>query len=366
MILNPAALVIELHRAKQLTRLLWSAVLSQYLFPPPYTKYAPQDLPPIGGGFSTAAGLNSSGHVVGWSTLEDLKTVHATLWTGGVPSDLGVLGGDAESRALGINDAGQVVGWSGTPFGDSRAVLWEPGKQPRDLLAPTGLPDAAAAYPRAGANAIDEGGQIVGWAQSASGTDLAWLYSGGGFIPLGTLGGKSAIARGIAPGGQIVVGGSTTQGEQHWHAFSYARGAINDVGALDGVYASAAAVNDRGQFTGESSSGAGMEHAVLYRDGVLLDLGTLGGNYATGLGINSAGHVVGFSWTGDQDPLPGGGSLLHPFISTGGLMYDIHDYVTGGAGWDLRRADATNDADQIVANGWLGQAYHGCLLTPEQ
>ena len=59
---------------------------------------------------------------------------HATLWTNGVPIDLGTLGG-FESHALGTNDAGQVVG-SANLAGDTviHAALWAP--------LWTGLPNA--------------------------------------------------------------------------------------------------------------------------------------------------------------------------------------------------------------------------------
>jgi probable HAF family extracellular repeat protein len=70
-------------------------------------------------------------------------------------------------------------------------------------------------------------------------------------VDLGTLGGRSATARGISPAGQI-VGESYTEG------------------------------------------GAGLFHAFLWEKGLMTDLGTLpGGDFSGARGINPAGRVVG-------------------------------------------------------------------------
>jgi len=74
--------------------------------------------------------------------------------------DLGTLGGE-RSSGLSINSSGVVVGWSEAPNGVwSRAFRARPGYAIEDLGALDGL-DAA------GAGAINDAGEIVGWSLSS-------------------------------------------------------------------------------------------------------------------------------------------------------------------------------------------------------
>jgi probable HAF family extracellular repeat protein len=79
----------------------------------------PIDLKSLGGNEQSALetgakNLNSSGHVMGFSSLSDNMTVRAFLWTkefGGM-QDLGTLAGLTNSLAIAINDRDDVVGSS--------------------------------------------------------------------------------------------------------------------------------------------------------------------------------------------------------------------------------------------------------------
>ena len=68
------------------------------------------DLGTLGGNNSYAYGINSSGQIVGESTLRKNNDTlsHAFLYENGHMIDLGAFGGDS-SKAAGINDAGQIV-----------------------------------------------------------------------------------------------------------------------------------------------------------------------------------------------------------------------------------------------------------------
>jgi probable HAF family extracellular repeat protein len=111
------------------------------------------------GGTSAALGINNSGQVVGYSyTTGDIEE-HAFLYSGGVMTNLGSLGGTA-SGAFGINDSGQVVGYS-TTTGDTaeHAFLYSGGSM-IDLnnLLPTG-----SGWVLNSATGINDSGQIIGY-----------------------------------------------------------------------------------------------------------------------------------------------------------------------------------------------------------
>jgi probable HAF family extracellular repeat protein len=79
------------------------------------------------GGSSVASGINNSGQVVGYSYTSGSGVYHAFLYSGGVMSDLGTLGGGV-SLASGINNSGQVVGDSQTTGNEAfHAFLYSGG-----------------------------------------------------------------------------------------------------------------------------------------------------------------------------------------------------------------------------------------------
>jgi probable HAF family extracellular repeat protein len=71
-------------------------------------KYTVADLGTLGGNFSLALDISSTGQVVGQSSTAHGDN-HAFLWEKGAMTNLGTLGG-SESRAAAINPRGQIVG----------------------------------------------------------------------------------------------------------------------------------------------------------------------------------------------------------------------------------------------------------------
>jgi probable HAF family extracellular repeat protein len=69
----------------------------------------------IGYADSEALAINSSGQIVGWSSIVGggYNQKHAFLYSNSQILDLGTLGGSSSS-AIGINYSGEVIGWSGT------------------------------------------------------------------------------------------------------------------------------------------------------------------------------------------------------------------------------------------------------------
>jgi len=67
--------------------------------------------------------------------------------------------------------------------------------------------------------------------------------------------------------------------------------------------------------------------------------------------------VVGFSYTSDR-------TVVHAFLFSRGLMYDLNNLVPADSGWDLQQAFGINDAGQIVGIGTHSGVDRPFLLTP--
>ena len=111
---------------------------------------------------------------------------------------------------------------------------------------------------------------------------------------------------------------------------------------------------------GYSQTASGRPHATLWAAGSFADLGTLGGTDSVALGINNKEQVVGYS---DISAC----CSQHAFLYSAGNMIDLNDFLkASGSDWTLQRANAINDAGQIVGyayNSSLGEG-HGFLLSP--
>ena len=151
-----------------------------------WTAGEPVTLGALGGDYSRALAINSSGDIVGKADLPRAyfaaslhgysRRTHAFLWRGGRMTDLQTLGGD-NSLACGINDHGQTVGYSETQGGDVHACLWQNGT-PVDLGA---LPGGS----RSEAVAINNQGIAVGNSDTdVTGNTRATLWHAGRSIDL--------------------------------------------------------------------------------------------------------------------------------------------------------------------------------------
>jgi probable HAF family extracellular repeat protein len=134
-----------------------------------------QALAALGNGVSIAQGINESGQVVGYVTLEGIQT-RAVLWENGQVRDLGTLGGSF-SQAAGINERGQIVGSSETPDGSVHAFLWKSGSM-QDLGVLEG-DLSTIAY------SINNAGIIVGQGVQQSGVSHAQQWHRANAVDLG-------------------------------------------------------------------------------------------------------------------------------------------------------------------------------------
>ncbi len=113
---------------------------------------------PPGAASTSAYDINNSGLIVGDSEIPGNGGGHALLWQSwnAAPIDLATLGG-ATSRALSINDAGDIVGWAQTSSGQQHAFLWTSGSGMVDLTTwPNGCSGSSEA------TAVNNAGIIVG------------------------------------------------------------------------------------------------------------------------------------------------------------------------------------------------------------
>lgn len=296
----------------------------------------------------TGGVLSPSGSVVGYAGSPRV----AAIDTNGTIALLGTLSGIASnafginSMAYGINGAGKIVGQSyvSNINPNDHAFLYSNGKM-TDLGTLGGSQSSAFG--------INNGGQVVGWADTASGNQRAFIDTNGKMLSLGSLGGNS-YAYSINDNSQV-VGYSFVNGNVQ-RAFIYASGVMTAIGTLGGnSYADE--INNSGQVVGWSSLAGGANHAFLYSNGKLTDLGSLGGTDSAALGINNIGQVVGWSLTGSGS--------YHAFLDANGSMVDLNSLVSLPQGIYLRDASAINNAGQIIATGSNGDTYLLSVSVPE-
>jgi probable HAF family extracellular repeat protein len=246
------------------------------------------------------------------------------------------------------------------------------------------------------ATALDNSGQVVGWATDAGGAVRAFLYRDGAMLNLGTLpGGSSSQATAINEHGQVVgFGGINEHGPQFrefTQGFVWAGGTLQPLGALhcpctvNQRYGTSAAyaINALGQAVGDSATvrGASVRHAFVWQNSAMQDIGGGAGSLfvSQAFGINGSGQVAG-SFDGraavfqdgthhDLGTLPGHTSSVARAINAAGVVVgesavepgsDFRAFLWDGAMRDLGTlpGDAVSQARGIngtgLVVGWSG------------
>lgn len=336
------------------------AVLSLISSPPPAAPstnlyFAISDLGTLGGGSSSANGVNDASQVVGIS-LTSSGAEHAFLYSEGKMVDLGTLGG-MNSAALAINNLGHVVGNSEKAQQASLHAFLYSGSRMVDLGTLGGLSSSAG-----GINDADSvaGYSFIPVVSHSFVSGIVWLhaflYSSGRMSDLGTLGGPNSTAVGINAIEQM-TGNSFTAVNSAQHAFVYREGKMNDLGTLGGMNSMGIGINALGQTVGSSFiSGDGAFHSFL-NSGRMIDLGTLGGPNSSANGINASGQVVGGSDTTS--------GVEHAYLWNNGIMTDLNSLISAGSGWELRGASSISDGGEIVGSGLHNGEVRAFLLTPD-
>lgn len=205
----------------------------------------------LGGNLSFATAINANGDIAGGSQTTfsaDDRARHAFLWVDGVMSDLGTLYGDvAFSEARSLNNNRQVVGLSRQGSDPYSPFLWENGLM-------TELPTLYGKGKYDQAIDINDLGQIVGYDDIGfngyTNSGAALLWENGVPTDLGSLGGSRAGAIAINNFSQIVGFSATMSGSNH--AYIWDNGVMTDLNDLvadigDLVLTNAININDIGQ-----------------------------------------------------------------------------------------------------------------------
>lgn len=229
-----------------------------------------RDLGAIGGELTEdrALALNDKGEVVGTRVLRDGVasqggTPRAFLWRNGKMLDLGTLGGEfVASGAYGINERGQIVGISTTAGeGVAHPFLWQNGSM-RDITSPTNGVQLVWAW------AINDKGQVAALGGRIAGTGVidgtlrAYLWQNGTITNLGVLRGFARTTpKAINNRGQVVGFAIAANGKRR--AYLWENGQMIDLGGNPGSSTFAMAINEHDQIVGAAIVD-GSPHAVVW------------------------------------------------------------------------------------------------------
>jgi probable HAF family extracellular repeat protein len=320
-----------------------------------------------------AFAINAAGDVAASDAFPKTTTFHGALIKAGKEIDLKDLGDQPPpqgggcicgAQAFALNNFGEAVGTSFGPNSltpadpSERPVLWQNGTI-RDL---GGFLDFATVA----AQGINDNGDIVGLADNSNsnGPAQAWLIPKNSIMmTLPTLGGAGGKAFAINNRGQVVGSAETATGAIH--AFMWQSGRITDLGTLPGgLFSEPAAINANGVAVGVSTLNGGDffggdRHAVVFQNGQVTDLTSdlPAGFDGFATGVNSSVQVVGVS-------------AGRPFVWTNGVGTDLRTVIPTNPKIMLSEPMGINDKGQIVANGRLATDIRGItrifLLTPNK
>lgn len=253
------------------------------------------------------------------------------------------------SGASAINDAGQIAGSLRRNDGENGSL----GPPHPFLYDRTGVHELGTlTIELSEAADINAAGQVVGYGTfGGTGDGHAFLYSDGVMRDLGTLGSFSR-AYAINNRGQVVGWSRVSYQPQVEHAFLYNNGVMRDLGALStGTMSWASDINDLGQVVGNSTTDRNWgQNAFLYDAAGMRALGGLRpGEASVAYSINNHGQIVGYAATGTD---LGDAAVLWE----NGEIKDLNRLIPPGSGWVLMRANAINDAGQIIGIGRTGPA----------
>jgi probable HAF family extracellular repeat protein len=237
-------------------------------------------------------------------------------------TDLGTLGGNA-SWATAVNNAGEVVGWAGSVKGEYTDIDPEFHAFAYNNGA---MRDLGRAGENSAARSVNDAGTIAGYTDSsgvvtwnrARQTALAFRGTPHRVNRSGTLAGTYDGATG------------------DFRAFVYRAGVLTELGTLGGAWSSAAAISDRDTVVGSSVNAEGNVRGFVYARGAMREIGTFGGPVSQAYDVNSRGLVVGSAGNATDG--------VQAFIHDGAL----HPLLPAAGPHEISEAYAINEPGQVV------------------
>lgn len=240
-----------------------------------------------------AAGVNDSNAAAG-SFYPQGGPAHPFYWKKDKLIDIGPLPGGSSAGSFGVkvNKSGAVLCVTQDESYNPITYVWKKGKL-TEVVAPSGLQ-----HPRG--TAMDDLGDVAGYAETNSGIDDAFVILGGIGHDLGGPGIALAMNNVGAVVGHLSVGGTT-------HAVLWSAGTtvVFDPPA-GGAGAEALGINDKGQIVGDYFTPTNDQRGFISHGDTLVDLNTLldsessGWEIQTAGGINESGMITGMGLFGGQ------------------------------------------------------------------
>ena len=340
-------------------------------------RYSISTLSTLGGTQGQADGINNKGWISGDANLPGDQTEHPTVWRDGVIIDLGTFGGPNGASGFSFkNDRGLIAGFAQTETPDPLGENWnlyctfqESGGPPcngTDLILGAfvstdgvKIPLATLGGNNANAAAVNNRGQVVGWAETST-VDAScvapqvldieaviwdpWNHQVHELKPFPGDVVSGAVA--INDFGQVVGASGNCAPVSPAigaHAVLWQNGSVISLGSLGGAFSNVAYdINNRSQVVGLSDlPGDTTAHAFFWENGKMTDLGTLpGDSFSVAFAINIKGQVVGQSC--DQN------GNCRAFIWHDGVMTDLNALVSKSSSLYLYVANDINDLGEIV------------------
>ena len=236
--------------------------------------------------------------------------------------------------ANGINDAGQVVGWSEDVMDPQRAVLWPNEREVIDLLGRDSQ-----------AHSINDFGTIAGYYAVAFLDDDPFVWRSGQwqslYPPMKSFGGVNNHDQ--------IVGGTAQDTAIMWD-----NGRFIDLPALRAnAHAWATAINDNGLIGGWSQRDDEVYHPVYWLDGKPHELpGLEQGQSSSITSINNRGEMIGSGFMSDH--------TSRAVLYRNNLTMRLNDLLTGpdAEDWHVSVGGKLNDLGQIgVRAAYLPDPY---------